>query len=77
MNNQDKYYSLRLKQANRSEIPYKLIKGFLILIAIMVAILYLQSCRPETNKPLTKTEQKANIEALWGRDAEAHNARLP
>lgn len=77
MNNQEKYYAVRLKQANRLEIPFTLLKGFLLLIVVMLAVLYLQSCRPEANKPLTKAEQKANVETLWGRNTEAHNARLP
>jgi hypothetical protein len=74
MNDYEKLIRLRLKQARRQEFPWKAL--FLVALGIVLYAL-LTNCCSMTLPAQTRDQQKKQVDALWGSDAEAHKKRIP
>lgn len=77
-NEQERLTHLRLRQAQRQEIPWTLLKIVIFAAILVFAVSLAANCgTPRPDKPLTKAQKDENKQQLYGNQKKARNARLP
>ncbi len=75
---QERLVHLRLRQAQRREIPWSLLKIIFVVSVVFFLTVLAASCSvPPLEKPLSREQKQENREQLYGKQKEAHKARLP
>jgi len=69
---------LKLRQAQRKEIPWTLLKVIIVIAILVFAVSLAGNCgTPRPDKPLTKAQKDENKRQVYGNQKKARDARLP
>lgn len=77
MKPEDELLALKLKQARRTERPHNLHKFVFIVCLLFTLCGLLGNCTADGARSQTPAEKKANTDAIWAGDADAHKRRMP